>query len=102
MKKLLFVLLALFVLVGCSSSKEVIGGDVNNINERGYIVVAMEGTWAPWTYHDETDKLVGYDVEVGKYIADYLGYDVKYVEGYVLNDELLSSFKGYRKYALFS
>ena len=81
MKKLLFVLLALFVLVGCSSSKEVIGGDVNNINERGYIVVAMEGTWAPWTYHDETDKLVGYDVEVGKYIADYLGYDVKYVEG---------------------
>lgn len=41
----------------------------------------MEGTWSPWTFHDEKDKLVGYDVEVGKYIADYLGVDVKYVEG---------------------
>ena len=80
-KKILVVLLALIIFTGCSSEKPVIGGDVNNINERGYIVVAMEGTWAPWTYHDESDKLVGFDVEVGKYIADYLGLDVKYVEG---------------------
>ena len=78
MKKIITVLLAL-LLVGCSSEK-IIGGDLNDINERGYIVVAMEGTWAPWTYHDENDKLAGYDVEVGKYIADYLGVDVKYVE----------------------
>ena len=41
----------------------------------------MEGTWAPWTYHDENDKLAGYDVEVAKYIADYLGVEVRYVEG---------------------
>ena len=31
------------------------------IKERGRIIVAMEGTWAPWTYHDENDDLVGYD-----------------------------------------
>ena len=81
MKKLFALLLALLVLVGCSSEKEVIGGDLNNIKDRGYVVVAMEGTWAPWTYHDDADKLVGFDVEVGKYIADYLGLDVKYIEG---------------------
>ncbi|MDD6608979.1 MAG: amino acid ABC transporter substrate-binding protein, partial [Subdoligranulum variabile] len=23
------------------------------IKERGTITIAMEGTWAPWTYHDE-------------------------------------------------
>ena len=34
------------------------------IKERGNIVVAMEGTWAPWTYHDDNNDLVGYDVEV--------------------------------------
>ena len=34
------------------------------IKERGRNIVAMEGTWAPWTYHDENDDLVGYDVEV--------------------------------------
>ena len=33
------------------------------IKERGRIIVAMEGTWAPWTYHDENDDLVGYEVE---------------------------------------
>lgn len=81
MKKIITLLLAL-LLVGCSSaSKEVVGGDLNNIKDRGYILVAMEGTWAPWTYHDESDKLVGFDVEVGKYVADYLGLDVQYVEG---------------------
>ena len=81
MKKLFICLVSLLLLVGCSSSKDVIGGDIDNINERGYIIVAMEGTWAPWTYHDDADKLVGFDVEVGKYVADYLGVDVQYVEG---------------------
>ncbi len=51
------------------------------IKERGSIIVAMEGTWAPWTYHDENDNLVGYDVEVAKAVADKLGVDVEYVEG---------------------
>lgn len=81
MKKLLVMLLSLLVLAGCSSSKEVVGGDLNNIKDRGYLVIAMEGTWAPWTYHNDADELVGYDVEVGKYVADYLGVEAKYVEG---------------------
>lgn len=51
------------------------------IKERGYITVAMEGTWAPWTYHDEDDNLVGFDVEVAKAVADELGVDVQYQEG---------------------
>lgn len=51
------------------------------IRERGEIVVAMEGTWAPWTYHDEEDNLVGYDVEVAERIAEKLGVEVEFVEG---------------------
>ena len=51
------------------------------IKERGYITVAMEGTWAPWTYHDEDDNLVGFDVEAAKAVADELGVDVQYQEG---------------------
>lgn len=51
------------------------------IRERGEIVVAMEGTWAPWTYHDEEDNLVGYDVEVAERIAERLGVEVVFVEG---------------------
>ena len=41
----------------------------------------MEGTWSPWTYHNEKDELVGFDVEVGQYIADFLGVKAKFVEG---------------------
>ena len=41
----------------------------------------MEGTWAPWTYHDENDNLVGYDVEVATEIAKKLGVEPQFVEG---------------------
>ena len=51
------------------------------ILEKGQLVVAMEGTWSPWTYHDENDVLVGYDVEVAKLIAQKLGVEAVFVEG---------------------
>lgn len=54
---------------------------LTQIRERGEIVVAMEGTWAPWTYHDESDQLVGYDVEVAQNIAERLGVNVSFAEG---------------------
>jgi len=54
---------------------------LTQIQEKGEIVVAMEGTWAPWTYHDETDALVGYDVEVAQAIAEKLGVTATFVEG---------------------
>ena len=48
---------------------------------RGTLIVAMEGAWSPWTYHDDTDTLVGFDVEVSRAIAQYLGLEPEYVEG---------------------
>lgn len=71
---------------GTESSSDTASGSSSDdllsaIKERGYITVAMEGTWAPWTYHDEDDNLVGFDVEVAKAVADELGVDVQYQEG---------------------
>lgn len=89
-------LLGVTVLTGCSSqnnnqaaqpsasesSQTETGSDLlARIQEKGEIVIAMEGTWAPWTYHDENDELVGYDVEVGKAIAEKLGVTSTFVEG---------------------
>ena len=54
---------------------------MSQIQANGTITVAMEGTWAPWTYHDENDNLVGYDVEVATKIAEKLGVEPKFVEG---------------------
>ena len=81
------VLLGTAVLAGCSSQSNnqatgAASGDLlAQIQEKGEIVIAMEGTWAPWTYHDESDELVGYDVEVGKAIAQKLGVTATFVEG---------------------
>lgn len=64
-----------------ASSASESGDLLAQIQSKGEIVVAMEGTWAPWTYHDEDDNLVGYDVEVAQQIAEKLGVKATFVEG---------------------
>lgn len=91
---MLATMICTFAMTGCSqntepnnpvstpSSQETPAGDLlTQIESKGEIIVAMEGTWAPWTYHDESDTLVGYDVEVARAIATKLGVDVSFVEG---------------------
>ncbi len=53
---------------------------LDEILERGYIIVGTEGTYSPNSYHDENDNLVGFDVEVAAAIAKYMGVEVRYVE----------------------
>ena len=50
------------------------------IQANGKLVVALEGAWQPWSYHDESDTLVGYDVKVSRAIAEKLGVEPEYVE----------------------
>ena len=50
------------------------------IQANGKLIVALEGAWQPWSYHDESDTLVGYDVEVSRAIAEKLGVEPEYVE----------------------
>lgn len=82
-KKLLLLLAALLLLSGCGQGRSAGGEEdaLSRIRANGEIVVAMEGTWAPWTYHDESDTLVGYDVEVARAIAEKLGVAVRFEEG---------------------
>ena len=72
-------LLAVTALAGCGSK----GNDdlLAQIQANGKIVIAMEGNWAPWTYHDESGELVGFDTEIGKLIAEKLGVEADFVEG---------------------
>lgn len=80
MKKGLCVLVAL-LLVTCAVTICAEEGDqLARIKEKGEIIVAMEGAWSPWTYHDESGELVGFDVEVASAIADQLGVKATFVE----------------------
>lgn len=65
----------------CGCGKKEAGDQLEKIKNDGKIVFAMEGAWAPWTYHDESGELVGFDTEVGKAIAEKLGVEAEFVEG---------------------
>lgn len=82
MSLILAGVLAALALAGCSGGNNAAEGDLlAQVQERGELVIALEGTWSPWSYHDETDTLTGYDVEVGRLIAQELGVEAKFVEG---------------------
>ncbi len=57
------------------------GSDLlQRINSGGTINVGTEGTYPPFTYHDKSGKLTGYDVEVTRAVADKLGVEVEFKE----------------------
>lgn len=84
MRKLISALLVLCLglsFSGCGQKADSSKDQLAKIKEKGEIVIAMEGCWAPWTYHDESDKLVGFDTEVGEAIAEKLGVKAVFAEG---------------------
>lgn len=57
------------------------GENFDAIKSAGVIKIGTEGTYAPFTYHDDTGKLVGFDVEIGEAVAERLGVKAEFVEG---------------------
>lgn len=57
------------------------GDNLAAIKSAGVFKVGTEGTYAPFTYHDESGKLVGFDVEIAEAIAAKLGVKADFVEG---------------------
>ena len=62
---------------GCTASEP---QRITDALSSGKLIVALEGAWQPWSFHDESDTLVGYDVEVSRAIAEKLGVEPEYVE----------------------
>ena len=57
------------------------GSNLEEVKAAGALKIGTEGTYAPFTYHDETGKLVGFDVEIGEAIAEKLGVKAEFLEG---------------------
>lgn len=82
MKRLFTAVLAVLMLaslltfaVSASESNDLLA----QIQERGKIVVGLEGDWAPWGFADEDDNITGFDAEVAAAIAEKLGVEVEFV-----------------------
>jgi cystine transport system substrate-binding protein len=54
--------------------------DLARIKSSGVFRIGTEGTYAPFTYHDDAGKLTGFDVEIGTAIARRLGAKPKFIE----------------------
>ena len=65
---------------GSASSAAAADDQLSAIQNRGTLIVALEGAWQPWSFHDASDTLVGYDVEFSRAIAEKLGVEPDYVE----------------------
>lgn len=77
---------ASLLLVGCDKApgNNAASGSQDHlarIKSAGELKVGLEGDWQPFSFRDEKDKLVGYDVEVAQNLAKKLGVKVKIVEG---------------------
>ena len=74
-------LVMILALSACGGKTENASGDLlAQIRAKGVITVATEGDWSPWTYHDDTDALTGFDVELGQLIAEGLGVKAEFQE----------------------
>ncbi|MFJ7827583.1 amino acid ABC transporter substrate-binding protein [Psychrobacillus sp. NPDC096623] len=99
MKKLIPFLLLLAIsvlLVACNSdsdsSKETSNSSgkddstnakqtlLDKVKEEKVIKIGTEGTYMPFTFHDESGKLTGYDVEVAEEVGKRLGIKVEFYE----------------------
>ena len=100
MKKVLglsMIGLLIFILAACGSSDEgstdqsegTSGDDgsseetqslYDEIQEKGVLTIGTEGTYAPYTFHNDADELTGYDVEVAREIADRMGVEAEFKE----------------------
>ncbi|UJF26328.1 amino acid ABC transporter substrate-binding protein [Planococcus sp. 107-1] len=63
---------------GGSSSSE--GDLLAEVQEEGKLIVGTEGTYPPFTFHDETGELTGFDVEIAREVGERLGVEVEFLE----------------------
>ncbi|MEH7275999.1 amino acid ABC transporter substrate-binding protein [Neobacillus vireti] len=53
---------------------------LEKIKAEGKIKIGTEGTYAPFTYHDGSGKLTGFDVEIAEEVASRLGVKPEFIE----------------------
>lgn len=66
---------------GSSTPAESVAGDEYGLLNPGTLTVATEGTYRPFTFHEDgSGPLVGYDVEIIEAVADKLGLEIEFEE----------------------
>ena len=75
MKKLIALLMALLLVSASALALAEEEDLLDKVLASGKLVVGSEGTYPPNSYYDEDGNLTGFDVEVGRAIAEKLGVE---------------------------
>jgi len=87
MKKVAFILLTLLITIAlgaCGNKPNSENAESKNlyeeIKEKGEITIGTEGTYAPFTFHNESGKLTGFDIEIAEEVFKRLDIKPVFVE----------------------
>lgn len=99
MKKSIIAVASLLVvgvlfLAGCQSKAD------DEASSKNVLRVGTEGTYSPFSFRDDNDKLTGYDVDVAKAVAKKIDYKVKFVEAPW--DSMLAAFDAKKSDVIFN
>ena len=73
----ILTLVSVLLISGCGKTD---ASTYEKIKKDKYITFATEGTYAPYSFHDDSGALVGFDVEIARAIADKLGVEARFTE----------------------
>ena len=87
---LVAVALGLMTMTGCGASDRTDSSEhstapaeetqLESVMAADKLVIGVEGTFPPYTYHDESGELTGMDVELARAVAGKLGVEAEFVE----------------------
>ena len=70
---------ALLIKDGKAQEDEINEGDLQYIKDKGELIVGIT-LFAPMNYHDDSDKLIGFETEFAEAVCEKLGVKAKFVE----------------------
>lgn len=75
------MMLLMGLMVGCGSSKEEVkeqGKDTSleDIQSKGKFVLGLDASFPPMGFRDETNEIVGYDIDLAREVCDRMGVEL--------------------------
>lgn len=73
---LVFTLIIALFLGGCTKTENDLNS-LERIQDRGYLILGLDDTFAPMGFRDEDEEIVGFDIDLAKAVALELGVELR-------------------------
>ena len=80
-KKYIFLILLMGIMLwtsACGSRSKAVSVDLKEIEERGYVVMGLDDTFAPMGFRNNAGELVGFDIDLAKEVFSRVGIEVRF------------------------